>query len=696
MAAPGRRTSTLRYRQSSVKDRFGALRRRLTEDDQLLLQLRVDRDWSWVEIYTSQLVDNMLQVSDKGVAVGWPERRVSIEWFTILKGIQPLLAAEPDPKIIAAVEAARNFLFLRDDKGNYIGYTPVYAQYRRNYSAWTDAVSEQAGAYAVAMADPIAGQAWPVQAAKYATKIKQALDDLNAMSRREVEDAINTLATVGEVAVKPLVALAQQMYEAFTIQLGGAVSVGIPWSYINPASWWDYRNKSFGVQRLEASTSSYESQKAHAGDHDLRIGVDHEQQTWALAWLLDHVAPVARRRSARCRETEPRGIRVVCDQGARFGAGLLVRDFRPGAQGLLLVSALHVLQGCKKVQPMIVGCSAETTRVLGSPWSGEHPVELLVWTAYDLVAVVLPAAEAAELAAQIQPARLAENVDDVKPPNATSVTLVAKSGINVCPRIPATTRDVVTVGALYDALGLPDYYRLFGSLSANAILVSYQSTAVEGSSGGPVLWTDAKRRALVAVHLGGQASVLQWGLLVGRKLLNDGLVAAGPVALTRLDASHPSVAASDFAAPLQLTEPSQELNAAADVALHRNALSLMVEGSTPLTSFSGASSSLQLGWTHLWTSLGLTVAFGTRLAVGSSVGMYRSPVFVDEARSEGAFHGTAKSPFFGGFGELDAELQLARLSPVNWVVGLGVRLGVSHLPHVAGKPIWKETPPSQE
>jgi len=54
------------------------------------------------------------------------------------------------------------------------------------------------------MSDPVAGQACSIEAATYANKVTQALDYFNAMGRREVEDAINTLATVGQSAVQAL------------------------------------------------------------------------------------------------------------------------------------------------------------------------------------------------------------------------------------------------------------------------------------------------------------------------------------------------------------------------------------------------------------------------------------------------------------------------------------------------------------
>ncbi|MBA3810278.1 MAG: hypothetical protein H0X27_01285 [Caulobacteraceae bacterium] len=210
-------------------------------------------------MFTSFLVDNMLEVTQKGIAAAWPERRVSIEYFTILEGIQPVQTGAPEQSVLDAVKAAQDLLYLKDDKGNFVGYTQLYAQYRKNRTAWEAAIGDQAAAFARAMADPVAGQVWPVQAEVYADKVTQALNDFNSMGRREVENAINTIATVGQNAVTALAAMARQLWGAYNIQLGGAISADIPWSYISPISWWDHTNESFGIQKITATSSAYEA-----------------------------------------------------------------------------------------------------------------------------------------------------------------------------------------------------------------------------------------------------------------------------------------------------------------------------------------------------------------------------------------------------------------------------------------------------
>jgi hypothetical protein len=208
--------------------------------------------------FTSHLVDQMLEVTQNGIATAWPDRNVSIEYFTIIKGMQPMDKSQPAQAVLDRIAAAQNLLYIKDDKGNLIGYTPLYANFRRNRQAWTDAIAAQATAYAQAMSDPVAGQAWPVVAQTYANKVTAALNDFNSMGRQQVQDALDTIATQGESAVTALAAMARQMYDAYQVQLAGSISANVPWSYISPISWWDYTDESFGVQKITGTSEAHD------------------------------------------------------------------------------------------------------------------------------------------------------------------------------------------------------------------------------------------------------------------------------------------------------------------------------------------------------------------------------------------------------------------------------------------------------
>jgi hypothetical protein len=123
--------------------------------------------------------------------------------------MQPFDQSKPAQAVLDKIAAAQNLLYIKDANGSLIGYTPLYAQFRRNQQAWTDAIAAQAMAYAKATSDPVAGQEWPIVAQSYASKVTAALNDYNSMGRQQVQDALDTIATQGESAVTALAAMAR-------------------------------------------------------------------------------------------------------------------------------------------------------------------------------------------------------------------------------------------------------------------------------------------------------------------------------------------------------------------------------------------------------------------------------------------------------------------------------------------------------
>jgi hypothetical protein len=116
------------------------------------------------------------------------------------------------------------------------------------------------------MTDPVQGQAWPVTSAKYHNAVDQAYNDLKDMGGQQVEDAIATLQSIGGSAAAALIAKARKMYDEYSVGLGGAVAVKVPWSYIDPVSWWDHTNNDFGVMQITASSSQYQA-SGGGGEH---------------------------------------------------------------------------------------------------------------------------------------------------------------------------------------------------------------------------------------------------------------------------------------------------------------------------------------------------------------------------------------------------------------------------------------------
>ena len=111
----------------------------------------------------------------------------------------------------------------------------------------------------------------------------------------------------------------------------------------------------------------------------------------------------------------------------------------------------------------------------------------------------------------------------------------------------------------------------------------------------------------------------------------------------------------------------------------RDTASALVQGSF---SFGGGGAPIELGagslalaWSHRFGSL-RSLLLGSRVLGGAAFGRYRSPMLQTDGE-EAARDGTARLPFYGAFGKLDAEV--ASKAPVlNLAGSLGLRGGWSH------------------
>ncbi|GAB6859889.1 hypothetical protein [Microbacterium xylanilyticum] len=211
---------------------------------------------------TARLVDDMLMVTDKGIAKSWPDRKVSIEYFEVLTGMQAEPVPEPSDETKASIAAAEQVLYLMDAQGNYTGYTPLYLSYRHNLKALADARTAYAQGYAAAMANPAAGGAWAVASGALQAAVDNAWNDYRDMGGQKIEDAMNTLQSKGGSAVAALIAKARRMFDDYQVGLAGAIAEKIPWSAIDPVSWWDHTDNDFGVFHIDTSSDNYATSSA--------------------------------------------------------------------------------------------------------------------------------------------------------------------------------------------------------------------------------------------------------------------------------------------------------------------------------------------------------------------------------------------------------------------------------------------------
>lgn len=388
------------------------------------------------------------------------------------------------------------------------------------------------------------------------------------------------------------------------------------------------------------------------------------------------------------------GVRLQCDGRERQGSGVVVRDFRPGhGSGLLLMTALHVVEGCASLEPVVVTCAAAAgeapgQRQLGivpTAWSAQHPIEVLTWADFDLAAIVIPDTERALFQKSVPIHRLADRADRGYPPRDARIDLVAAAGFNSCPPVPATRRDVTTAYKLFESSGQPDWRGMLGTLAGGTVLMSYQSTAERGMSGGPVVWMASGAGRVLAIHLGGREELIQWGVLVGTRELSGPSPSHGKS--VRLDPEHPRLTAPGFGPPTKLIDGNAQELAQLDLSLNGDKVQGVFETITPVDPFGAVSVSPQIAWSHEWFSPGFDLlhsAFATRVLVGAMIGRYRAPVRGDNGQLEEPLKGTARLPFYGFVAEIDAELHLARLAFINYAVSAGIRVGVSKQRYVEG------------
>lgn len=408
-------------------------------------------------------------------------------------------------------------------------------------------------------------------------------------------------------------------------------------------------------------------------------------------------------------------LRLRCRAPDRWGSAVLIQDFRAGHEDrLLLLTALHVLQGCASLQLWWAACPAGQVvqDVLLAPWSWRRPIDILAWKTLDLAAIPIASPDHEVLREAIRQGRyevyrssdgsapLSQRLErnrqrDAALPPAEHVDLElwARGGTGLCPPTELYPRALFDGRTLYEAI-IEERYQpwqeVLGDIAVDTPMLAYvpdQSVAKKGMSGGPVLWPRWNRRAVLAIHVGGEdPAPMKWGVLLQVNRLRQ-----TPPIQARLDSEQPQLTIPGYEPP-GLDEIGRGLMEL-DRQLHSTSLAMSAEVGTSLNLPGSTSVSPQVAWSERWMSLGLgaiSAALGSRVAVGGTFGTYRSPM-TGPNFEERASSGSARLPFTGGWAELDAELHLARLLPVDYVASVGLRAGVSHQRHVTSEPfafVW--------
>lgn len=222
---------------------------------------------------SSQLADSMIMVTSDDTYLSYPaERKVSFAYEGIVNGMQPLPAPPVSDEIKARINEAYKVLYeleeddngdlAKDEEGYYIstGYeSRLYEEYIANADEYADAKYDYSQAKQAAVSDPVRAQNWPMDSVYHQRKVDQAWDRLKTSGSERIEQALDTIKSVGVSMQGRMVAKARQVYDAWNLGLAG-VPVTVPYSYIEPSGWAETRGGPRGWQTLKVTSKEYNSQ----------------------------------------------------------------------------------------------------------------------------------------------------------------------------------------------------------------------------------------------------------------------------------------------------------------------------------------------------------------------------------------------------------------------------------------------------
>jgi hypothetical protein len=209
--------------------------------------------------------DQMLQITDNGTYAISTNSGGSISkaYEGIITKGQGIPAPPLPPDIQKQVDAAMRVLYVYDDAGNQTGKTKAFKNYEQLKQAYADAEASYANAYSAAMTNASLGQTWPVASKSYKAAVDNAYDDWRSANAENIENALETVKSIGGSIGDHFLAQARNLYDAWSLGLSGSVAVGTPYTQVMPGSWWDPNDKEKGFTTTSASASQFQS-NSHA------------------------------------------------------------------------------------------------------------------------------------------------------------------------------------------------------------------------------------------------------------------------------------------------------------------------------------------------------------------------------------------------------------------------------------------------
>lgn len=183
---------------------------------------------------------------------------VSDAWAITQQGVTGDPPTPPSADVQATINKAKALLYVNGKVGMK---TPGYQAYLQAVRALSRARQAKSDAFWKAMADPALGQAWAQDSRTYDDDIRSAQTDVAAADHSDPSMAFSEAASFLNAQGTSMVdAAAQAVKDRWTAygQLGDSVST-FAYTAIDPPSWCDVTDDSFGAMQISVSNQSYQS-----------------------------------------------------------------------------------------------------------------------------------------------------------------------------------------------------------------------------------------------------------------------------------------------------------------------------------------------------------------------------------------------------------------------------------------------------
>jgi hypothetical protein len=206
-------------------------------------------------------VDPIYQLGSD-VAIAGPGK-ASDAWGLLAGAMRAQLSLEPAVQA-PEIDLAKNLLYISGDASKP---TPGYQSYRALVGKVLTARRAYNAAFMKAKGDPALSDSWGVDGLQYDQAVQDAMTDLAAANQNDspltYEDAETFMNTTkGARRVDAAVEAVKQRWNALGTVAVGGMQEKFPYTYVDPVSWYDSADNSFGVQELDVRQSSYDAYAA--------------------------------------------------------------------------------------------------------------------------------------------------------------------------------------------------------------------------------------------------------------------------------------------------------------------------------------------------------------------------------------------------------------------------------------------------